>query len=163
MKMTACLKIIANFKKDCTVKKTLPWFEPFVFPSFDSFNEFFPKVIPTIVLFIPFFVCGFWSLLAIKLWKYNNITKSLFAFCKARWARQKKKWKENHATKVTKIPEQFQRIVFSSSKEFQGSPEEPQIKLLHRVLKEDLGPRIYGCKKTGAGRTEMYNINFRSQ
>ena len=28
----------------------------------------------------------------------------MFTFCKARWARQKKKRKENHATKVTKIP-----------------------------------------------------------
>ena len=28
----------------------------------------------------------------------------MFIFCKARWARQDKKWKENHATKVTKIP-----------------------------------------------------------
>ena len=29
---------------------------------------------------------------------------SLVTFRKARWARRKKKWKENHATKVTKIP-----------------------------------------------------------
>ena len=29
---------------------------------------------------------------------------SLFTFCKARWARGKKNWKENHATKVIKIP-----------------------------------------------------------
>jgi hypothetical protein len=27
----------------------------------------------------------------------------LFTFCKARWAREKE-WKDNHATKVTKIP-----------------------------------------------------------
>ena len=47
-----------------------------------------------------------------------------------------KKGKENLATKVTKIPGQIQRIVSSSSKEFQGSPEEPQIQLLHRVLKK---------------------------
>ena len=114
-----------------------------------------------LVSFIPFFVFGHFCHRS-----YKNM-KILHNLC-LHFARQdgqdrKKKWKENHATKVTKIPEQFQGIVFSSSKEFQGSPEEPQIKLLHRVLKEDLGPRIYGCKKTGAGRTEMYNINFRSQ
>ena len=48
-------------------------------------------------------ILGFWSLLVKKLQKYENITQSLFTFCKARWARQKK-WKENHTTKVTKIP-----------------------------------------------------------
>ena len=42
------------------------------------------------VSFISFFVSGFWSLLAIKLRKYKNITQSLFTFCKARWARWKK-------------------------------------------------------------------------
>ena len=40
------------------------------------------------VLFIPFFV--FWSLLATKLREYKNITESLFTFCKARCATQKK-------------------------------------------------------------------------
>jgi len=55
------------------------------------------------VLFIPFLVFGFWSLLAMKLQKYENIMYSLFTFYNARWARQKK-WKENHTTKVTKIP-----------------------------------------------------------
>ena len=33
----------------------------------------------------------------------------MFTFCKARWARQKKKQKENHATKVTKIPKTKRR------------------------------------------------------
>ena len=33
-----------------------------------------------------------------------HIFKSFFTFCKARWARQKKKPEKNHATKVTKIP-----------------------------------------------------------
>ena len=55
------------------------------------------------VLFIPFFIFGFWSLLATKLQKYKNITLSLYTFCKARWARRKK-GKENHVTKMTKIP-----------------------------------------------------------
>ena len=32
----------------------------------------------------------------------------MFTFCKVRWARQKK-WKENHATKVTKIPKTKRR------------------------------------------------------
>jgi hypothetical protein len=54
------------------------------------------------VSFIPFFVFGFWSLLAKQLQKYANIT-SLFTYCKARWTRKKEKQKENHATKVTKI------------------------------------------------------------
>ena len=44
----------------------------------------------SIVLFIPFFVFGFWSLLATKLQKCENITKSLFTFCKAQWVRWKK-------------------------------------------------------------------------
>ena len=35
----------------------------------------------------------------------------MFTFCKARWARQKKKQKENHATKVTKIPKTKRRKV----------------------------------------------------
>ena len=52
-------------------------------------------------MFIPFLVFGFWSLLVTKLRKYKNITQSFFAFCKARWARWKKR-KEYHATKVTK-------------------------------------------------------------
>ena len=47
------------------------------------------------VLFIPFLVFDFWSLLATK---DKNITQSLIKFCKARW----KKWKENHATKGKK-------------------------------------------------------------
>ena len=39
-------------------------------------NTLYPKSIPihTYVLFIPFFVFGFWSLLATKLRKYENIT-----------------------------------------------------------------------------------------
>ena len=43
-----------------------------------------------------------------KLSKYENIMQSLFTFCTARWARQKKR-KENHATKVTKIPKTKKR------------------------------------------------------
>ena len=35
----------------------------------------------------------FQSLLATKLQKYENITQSLFIFCKARWARREKKMK----------------------------------------------------------------------
>ena len=35
--------------------------------------------------------------------------ESLFTFCKARWARRKKNRKENHATKVTKIPKTKRR------------------------------------------------------
>ena len=42
------------------------------------------------VSFNPFFVYGFWSLFVTKLGKYENITWSLFTFCKARWARRKK-------------------------------------------------------------------------
>ena len=53
-----------------------------------------------IVLFIPFFVFGFWLLLAKKLRKYE-ILRNLFLH----FARQDgKKRKENHETKVTKIP-----------------------------------------------------------
>ena len=37
----------------------------------------------------------FGSLLAKKSREFKNIMKSLFTFCMARWARQKK-WKENH-------------------------------------------------------------------
>ena len=55
------------------------------------------------VSFIPFFVFCFWSLLVTKLRKYEDITESLFTFCKARWAGRKKNQKENHTTKVTKI------------------------------------------------------------
>ena len=36
-------------------------------------------------------------------------TKILFTFCMARWARRKKKRKENHAPKVTKIPKTKRR------------------------------------------------------
>ena len=43
------------------------------------------------VSFITFFVFGFWSLLATKLRKYKNISKSSFTFCQERWARQKKR------------------------------------------------------------------------
>ena len=45
------------------------------------------------VSFIPFFVFGFWSLLAKQLQKYANIT-SLFTYCKARWTRKKKNRKK---------------------------------------------------------------------
>ena len=38
----------------------------------------------------PYFVFGFWSLLATKLQKYKNITYSLFTFCKAKCTRRKK-------------------------------------------------------------------------
>ena len=56
-----------------------------------------------IVSFIPFFIFGFWSLLTTKL----RNTKILHNLC-LHFARQDgqdgKKWKENYATKVTKIP-----------------------------------------------------------
>ena len=62
------------------------------------------------VLFIPFFVFGFWSLLVTKLLKYINITLSLFTFCKVRWKRWKKtegksrKWRgQNTKRQKTKI------------------------------------------------------------
>ena len=39
---------------------------------------------------IIFFIFGYCSLLATNLQEYENIAESLFTFCKARWARQKK-------------------------------------------------------------------------
>ena len=48
------------------------------------------------VSFITFFVFGFWSLLATKLRKYKNISKSSFTFCQERWARQKKRERKSN-------------------------------------------------------------------
>ena len=45
----------------------------------------------------------FWSLLVTKLWKYKNIC---LYFARQDW-QDGKKWKENHATKVTKIPKLY--------------------------------------------------------
>ena len=56
-------------------------------------------------------IFGFWFLVTFgnEVTKiYENITESFTEFCKARWARRKK-WKENHATKVTKIPKPKRR------------------------------------------------------
>jgi hypothetical protein len=56
-----------------------------------------------IVLFIPFFVFGFWLLLAKKLRKYE-ILRNLCLHLARQHGQDQKKWKENHETKVTKIP-----------------------------------------------------------
>ena len=54
--------------------------------------------------------CHFWFMLFGLFWRqsYVNITLYLITFCKARWARQKKR-KENHTTKVIKIPKTKRR------------------------------------------------------
>ena len=49
------------------------------------------------------FVFGFWSLLATKLRKYKILRKLCLHFARQD-GQDGKKWKENHATKVTKIP-----------------------------------------------------------
>ena len=54
-----------------------------------------------VVLFIPFFVFGFWSLLATKLQKYYVIFVYIL---QGKMGKTEEKRKENHATKVTKIP-----------------------------------------------------------
>ena len=48
------------------------------------------RIITKTVLFIPFSDFDFWSLLAKKLQKFENIKKSLFTFCKAREKNGKK-------------------------------------------------------------------------
>jgi hypothetical protein len=55
----------------------------------------------TCVSFIPFFVYGFWSLLATKLRKYSIIFVYIL---QGKMCKMEKTRKENHATKVTKIP-----------------------------------------------------------
>ena len=55
----------------------------------------------TNVVFIPFFVVGFWSVLAIKLQKYYVIFVYIL---QGKMGKTEKNRKENHATKVTKIP-----------------------------------------------------------
>ena len=52
-------------------------------------------------LFIPFFVFGFWSLLARKLQKYYVIFVYIL---QGKMGKTEKNQKEDHATKVTKIP-----------------------------------------------------------
>ena len=58
------------------------------------------------VSFIPFFVFGFWSLLATKLRKYENITnitQSLFTFCKTEKTGKKitqLKWPKHQKPKI---------------------------------------------------------------
>ena len=64
--------------------------------------NYYLKII-TNVLFIPFFVFCFWSLLVTKLQKYYVI------FIYILHGQDRKKGKENHATKVTKIPKTKRR------------------------------------------------------
>ena len=42
--------------------------------AYELAAKVFVMILTTVVLFIPFFVFGFWSLLAMKLRKYKNIT-----------------------------------------------------------------------------------------
>ena len=60
----------------------------------------------TIVSFIPFLVFGFWSLLATKLRKYDVIFVYIL---QGKMKKTEKNQKENHATKVTKIPKTRRR------------------------------------------------------
>ena len=70
---------------------------------FHIFKLIFKSV--SIVSFIPFFMFGFWLLLATKLQKCKILRElGLLTFCKERWARKKKNEKKNHTIKVTKIP-----------------------------------------------------------
>ena len=64
----------------------------------NSENELF---LETNVSFIPFFVFGFWSLLATKLRKYYVIFVYIL---QGKMGKTERKRKENHTTKVTKIP-----------------------------------------------------------
>ena len=59
-------------------------------------------------LFITFFVFGFWSLLATNIQNYKNISNLCLHFAK-QGGEDGKKWKENHAAKVTKIPKTKRR------------------------------------------------------
>ena len=52
------------------------------------------------------------------LFYYIDRFEVLFTFCKARWVRQKKQ-KENHATKVTKIPK-TKRQKYGTNKPLMG-------------------------------------------
>jgi hypothetical protein len=54
-------------------------------------------------MFIPYLVFGFWSLLAMKLQKYEILCNLCLHFARQD-GQDRKKRKENHATKVTKIP-----------------------------------------------------------
>ena len=56
----------------------------------------------TIVSFIPFFIFGFWSFLQIH--KNTKILCNLCLYFARQDGQDEKKRKENHATKVTKIP-----------------------------------------------------------
>ena len=58
------------------------------------------------VSFIPFFVFGYWSLLATKLRKYYVIFVYIL---QGKIGKTEKNWKENHATKVNKIPKTKRR------------------------------------------------------
>ena len=60
------------------------------------------------VSFIPFFVFGFWSLLATKLQKYV-IFVYILQDKSGKTEKNGKKRKENHTTKVTKIPKTKKR------------------------------------------------------
>ena len=60
----------------------------------------------TIVSFIPFFVFGFWSLLATKLRKYENIS-NLFYILQGNMGKTEKKGKK--ITQLTKIPKTNRR------------------------------------------------------
>ena len=56
------------------------------------------------VLFIPFFVFGFWSPLAMKLQNYENTYYVTFVYIlQGKMGKTEKKKKENHVTKLTKI------------------------------------------------------------
>ena len=69
----------------------------------NSENELF---LETNVSFIPFFVFGFWSLLATKLRKYYVIFVYIL---QGKMGKMEKNQKENYATKVTKIPKTKRR------------------------------------------------------
>ena len=81
------------------VRKIYPNYAPGDFPKWSFQNMRLG------VSFIPFFTFGFWSLLATKFWN-TKISRNLCLH----FARQDgKKRKENHATKVTKIPKTKRR------------------------------------------------------
>ena len=60
------------------------------------------------VSFIPFFIFGFWSLLATNIQNYKNISNLCLHFAK-QGGEDGKTRKENHAAKVTKIPKTKRR------------------------------------------------------
>ena len=61
------------------------------------------------VSFIPFFVFGFWSLLATKLGRYKIYYAIFVYILQGKMGKTEKNQKENHTTKVSKIPKTKRR------------------------------------------------------